>query len=133
MNALIVDANIILSALLGRSLPVVQDAVDRGLMLVVPETQWMEVRAVLNHLRPDLTDELMAQAEEMIDIFPSFAFDAFEDRARERLPASAQKDWPVLASAMTVEAGIWSKDRDFFGVGVPVWTTENVRFVEVLT
>ncbi|RHW19184.1 PIN domain-containing protein [Sphingomonas gilva] len=129
MTALVVDANIILSALLGRSLPTLEDIAGRGVELFVPVIQWIEVQAVLRHLRPESVNELMTQAAAFVDILPLEAFVPFEGRARERLE-NGQEDWAVLASAMALEAGIWSKDRDFFGVGVPVWTTSNIRFVE---
>jgi predicted nucleic acid-binding protein len=130
MNALIVDTNIILSALLGRSHSVMDEALCRGVSLLVPVLQWIEVAAVLQHLRPGSVEELMMQAANLIEILPVEAFAAFEGRARERLAEAGQEDWPVLASAMALEAGIWSKDRDFYGVGIPVWDTRNVKFVE---
>lgn len=43
--------------------------------------------------------------------------------ARERLPRDA-RDAPTLALALTLDCGIWTADRDFFGCGVPVWSTE---------
>ena len=43
-----------------------------------------------------------------------------------RLREGGQSDWPVLAAAMALDSGIWSEDLDFFGVGVPVWSTPNV-------
>lgn len=35
-------------------------------------------------------------------------------------------DWPVLAAALTLNAPVWTEDSDFFGLGVPTWTTANV-------
>jgi predicted nucleic acid-binding protein len=128
MTTLIIDANIILSALLGRSLALVEGIASKGIELFVPVAQWMEVRAVLHHLRPEIVDELMDKMSVLVDILPVEAFVSFQSRACERLEKEAQTDWPVLASAMALEAGIWSKDRDFFGVGVPVWDTRNIHF-----
>ena len=49
-----------------------------------------------------------------------------EDEARERLPRDTS-DWPTVALALALDAGIWTADRDFFGCGVPVWTTEPLQ------
>lgn len=32
-------------------------------------------------------------------------------------------DWPVLAAAFRLASQIGTEDRQFFGTGVPVWTT----------
>ena len=58
------------------------------------------------------------------------SFEAFEQKARERLEDHGQPDWPVLAAAMALDAHIWSHDKDFLGVGVPVWSNRNVKHVE---
>lgn len=33
------------------------------------------------------------------------------------------QDWSAVALALVMEAGIWTEDRDFFGIGLPVWNT----------
>ena len=45
--------------------------------------------------------------------------------AGDRVPRDPN-DWPTVALAMTSGIGIWTSDRDFFGCGVPVWTTETL-------
>ncbi len=37
------------------------------------------------------------------------------------------EDWPVIACALALECPIWTEDRDFFGAGVPTWTTDRVE------
>ena len=49
----------------------------------------------------------------------------FESEARDRIPRDPN-DWPTVALAMALGCGIWAQDRDFFGCGVPVWTTETL-------
>ena len=63
-------------------------------------------------------------------MFISEEYDWLRSYADARLREGGKSDWPVLAAAMAFEADIWSGDTDLFGVGVPVWTTDNVRFVE---
>jgi hypothetical protein len=33
---------------------------------------------------------------------------------------------PRVALALALECGIWTADRDFFGCGVAVWTTDTL-------
>jgi predicted nucleic acid-binding protein len=39
-----------------------------------------------------------------------------------------EDDWPILASALALGCPIWTEDTDFFGCGVPTWTTDRVEF-----
>jgi predicted nucleic acid-binding protein len=36
-------------------------------------------------------------------------------------------DWPVVASALALDAGIWTNDNDVLGTGVATWTTESLQ------
>jgi predicted nucleic acid-binding protein len=46
-----------------------------------------------------------------------------EALARIRDPA----DWPALALALQLDCAIWTEDQDFFGSGVPTWTSQTVE------
>ncbi len=51
---------------------------------------------------------------------------ALEDEARARSLRDA-RDWPAVASALALGAGIWTDDNDFLGTGVATWTTETLQ------
>ena len=56
------------------------------------------------------------------------ASDVFANRmadAARRVPRDTE-DAPTVALALALDCGIWTSDRDFFGCGVPVWTTETL-------
>ncbi len=48
--------------------------------------------------------------------------------ANARLRVGGKSDWPALAAALALDGEIWSEDVDFFGVGVPIWSTANIQF-----
>lgn len=48
-----------------------------------------------------------------------------ETEARDRVPRDPN-DWPTVALALSLGIGIWTNDHDFFGCGVPVWTTQTL-------
>jgi len=52
-----------------------------------------------------------------------------ENTKPRRAPASSidADDCPVIACALALESPIWTEDRDFFGAGVPTWTTDRVE------
>lgn len=38
-----------------------------------------------------------------------------------------QRDWPTVALAIVLDAGILTGDNDFLGCGCPTWTVETLR------
>ena len=58
-------------------------------------------------------------------------YDYLRDAARGRLREGGKSDWPTLAAALAFDGQIWTEDVDFFGVGVAVWTTENLPYLEL--
>lgn len=127
---MIVDANILVSAILGRAVRLRQ-AIDQGLQLMIPDVQLLETVNVLTHKLGYEVSEARLAVEAMasrMTVINTGSLDTVEADARARLQPRGQPDWPVLASAMLLDAHIWSKDRDFFGVGVPVWSNDNIKF-----
>jgi predicted nucleic acid-binding protein len=51
----------------------------------------------------------------------------FEVVARARIGRRDEDDWPVVASALALGCPIWTEDTDFFGCGVPTWTSDRVE------
>ena len=132
MTTLIVDANVIVSAILGKSLPLVAATLGKGFELLAPAPQLAEAAHVLakRGLHPDEVERGLAAVREFVGTLPLERFSPSESSARQRLHARGQPDWPVLAAALELLAAIWSNDKDFRGVGVAVWSTRNVPFAE---
>lgn len=127
---LILDANIMLSALLGRSFPLLLQMVERGIHLFAPEPQLAEVRKELGRrpkTNPDWVAAQLARLETVVIRLPAEFFEAHEEKARSRLDERGQPDWPVVAASFETAAGIWSHDKDFFGSGTPVWSMRVLR------
>jgi hypothetical protein len=51
----------------------------------------------------------------------------FEQLARERIAPRDIEDWPIVAVALLLKMPVWTEDRDFFGSGLPIWTTDRVE------
>jgi predicted nucleic acid-binding protein len=60
-----------------------------------------------------------------IEVVPSAAYGHLEKIARDRVPR-APADWPAVALAITLEAGILTTDNDFLGCGCPTWTVDTL-------
>jgi hypothetical protein len=73
-------------------------------------------------------------AVETLDLVAKFVrtasmeeYEVYEATARQRIEQRDEEDWPVLATALAYRAAIWTEDSDFFGCGVPTWTTDRVE------
>ncbi len=127
---LVVDANIIVSAILGKRNPV-GDVLAREVVLLACEAQVDEAARMIARIIAIGADEGRQLVSHVIDdmvIVLMTEIAPFESVARQRLGRRGQPDWPVLATAMTFDAHIWSNDRDFFGVGLPVWSMRNIPY-----
>lgn len=135
MSRLFVDANILIRCVVGRAAFDVDDLLAKGLVLATTDAQAREAEQVLHH-RFGLTDQdaarQMAGVTSAMEVFQVPTYRAQQATAQARIYYKNTKDWPVLAAAIAEGGAIWTDDRDFFGVGVPVWTTRNVRHVEAI-
>ena len=80
-------------------------------------------------IEPELIDDVlngtMARLRRHITIVSIDEYRQHEAVARARVPRDPN-DWPTIAVALALDAGIWTHDYDFFGCGIPVWTTETL-------
>jgi predicted nucleic acid-binding protein len=71
----------------------------------------------------------MAVLEGLVSIVQSVDEEIYADmrtQAMQRIAMRDANDWPILACAMTLGWPVWTEDADFFGTGVPIWTTDRV-------
>ena len=112
---------------------------DERLDLFLPEQMWHEARVELPRrvsrfvrrrgIEPRVGIDLITACLDAIDtnvlMLDEAVYSALEDEARSRSLRDPQ-DWPVVAAALVLSAGIWTNDNDFLGTGVPTWTTETL-------
>ena len=134
-----VDASVLVAELLrkrGRDL-----FYHPELRCVVAQDQWEETQYELpkrakkivenGHLSRLQVDLLLSDINDLfssrtIDVIPSFVYEGRKTVALRRVPRDP-KDWAPVALAMTIGAGILTRDGDFLGCGLPTWTVETLR------
>jgi hypothetical protein len=114
---------------------------DSRLRADVAEEQWSEaqyeidrrldLRAARGHLSDDQRERIQGDIRSILDrgsieIARSQAYAHLESIARRRIPR-VPNDWPTVALALALDAGILTNDYDFFGCGCPTWTVETLR------
>ena len=135
----VADASVLVAELLrkrGRELLCHPD-----LRVMVAEEQWNETEYELERRLELIVEQgrltakqaqLLQEAvqgligERVIEIVPRAFYAHREALARRRVPRDLH-DWPPVALALTVDAGILTGDHDFLGCGCPTWTVETLR------
>jgi predicted nucleic acid-binding protein len=131
-RALVVDANILVRAVLGRR---VRDVIEgaSSVSFFVPETAFVEAEEHVTELAikrggdPEIAVAFLHSMSHVVELIGCEVYGQFEAEARERLDKRDPDDWPILASALALRCPIWTEDTDFFGCGVATWTTDRVQ------
>lgn len=132
-SVLVLDANIIVRAVLGEKV--------RNCLLMHSE--------LVDFFTPDVcindAEKYLPGIFEKRSIPFSIAMDVFEhikkilqvidksiyeeriSEAQQRMKTRDLDDWPVAATALLFNCPIWTEDKDFFGVDIPVWTTDRIH------
>ena len=130
---LVLDANILMRAVLGKGAKALLTKYADRVTLVAPDTAFHEARQRLPEVivgrRMD-SATFMAYFESLSRIIQTVdaeVYAGFEEIARARLARRDEDDWPILAAALALRYPIWTEDSDFFGCGVATWTTDRVE------
>ena len=131
---IVVDANILIRAILGRrAQQIIETYATRGARFLAPEVAFEDAKKYLPALlkkygKPD--GEALASLQNLrqhVESIEPELYSECEAEARTRLQGRDEDDWPVLALALALDCAIWTEDADFFGTGIPVWTTNRVE------
>jgi predicted nucleic acid-binding protein len=131
-SALVVDAAILIAAARGRSSGAVL-AAARAATLVTTDRAVAETRRRIDFglKQPELHPVIDALVAEMT-VVPIAALSPLLSRAEIALADAVASrngstdDAHLLALAWSVDADLWTTDRDFAGAGVASWSTPNL-------
>lgn len=132
-SALVVDANILVRAVLGKRVRAVIEEFAESTSFFVPDAAYAEAEECLPSLvmkhggDPEKALSLLRTLRNLMVPIGSDVYGEFEAEARRRLAKRDPEDWPILASALALGCPIWTEDTDFFGCGVATWTSDRVR------
>lgn len=130
---LVIDANILIRAVLGHRVKETLTGHATDVDFFAPEVAFDDAEkhlpAVLTKFnRTDEIEPALVFLDQLHGIVAAVPEDAYVDIKADAL-ARIQRDpddWPVLAVAMLLDCPIWTEDNDFFGTGVPTWTTDRI-------
>jgi predicted nucleic acid-binding protein len=135
-RAIVLDANILVRAVLGSRVPDLLAVHAARATFLTPDVAFEEAREHLPAVlakRGKSTKAIQAAKEKLdalarvIVSIPVESYLPFEERALARIGPRDPDDWQVLACALAADCPIWTEDTDFFGAGVATWTTASVE------
>jgi len=130
---LVLDANILIRAILGRRVRQLIDVYAAVVDFYVAEPnygeacRYLEQLACSRGLEDDIWRAALATCMQVVQIIPGEELDGAREEALARIGHRDPDDWPAVAVALLLDCPIWSEDADFFGCGVPVWSSRTVE------
>lgn len=131
-KALVLDANILIRAVLGQRVRRILESHAENISFFIPETAYAEAEEHLAALvikRGNDPAVALRSLQSMAALGTIVSCDFYADHemeARKRLASRDQEDWPILAAALALSCPIWTEDTDFFGCGVATWTSASI-------
>lgn len=127
------DANILVRAVLGRRVREILAGYASAAAFFAPDVAYAEAREHLPQILASraipasLALVILDDIARIVHSLDYATYASFEPEAKARLTRRDCDDWPILAAALALNCPIWTEDSDFFGCGVPTWTTDRVE------
>ena len=133
---LVLDANILIRAVLGEKVFTLLDEFASSVEFITAAEAFNDARRYLPEILEKrglpkgeiaLALEALGRLAIIVTPVPEEAYVRLEEAARKRLGSRDEEDWPFVALSLLFDCPIWTEDRDFFGSGIPTWTSDRVR------
>jgi predicted nucleic acid-binding protein len=129
----VLDANILMRAVLGRRVRELLEIYEEVASFYSPDVCFADARRYLEKELQKRGRDTAAGLEALdklsgtVQVVDRTLYGDFEQLARERIEIRDPDDWPVAAVALLLDLPIWTEDQDLFGSGVATWTTDRVE------
>ena len=138
-NLLVLDANILIRAVLGNKVRELLVTYSGVVGFFTPDVCVEDAQKYL----PIIFEKRKLPSEPALKTFSSLKcliqtvdksiYQEHAVEAQQRIKSRDFHDWPIVATALALNCPIWTEDQDFFGLGLPVWTTDRIHlFFEAL-
>lgn len=124
-KALVLDANILIRAVLGRKVRGLLEQHWGAVQFFAPEVCFRDAQRYLpalfekRALPPAPALEVLSAIARLVSSVDDSIYLAYRAQAKQRIRAQDIDDWPIVACALALDCPIWTEDTDFFVAGVP--------------
>lgn len=132
-KVLVLDANILIRAVLGKKVRILLEQFSSSIRFFTPEICFDDAEKYLplifekRHLPPEPALDVLSRVSKIVQTIDADIYDAYSEEAKQRIAIRDLDDWPVVATALALDCPIWTEDSDFFGLGIPTWTTDRIH------
>ena len=134
-KTIVLDTNILIRALLGEKVPHFLNKYVNSCDFITPDKCYQELYNNLPKILQKqnlgisispFSEEILQLQKSIIPISEEF-YIQYKNEAQRRIKARDPNDWEVVALAMHFDCPIWTEDKDFFGIGIATWNSQNVE------
>jgi predicted nucleic acid-binding protein len=132
-KGLVLDANILMRAVLGRRVRDLLKTYEDTASFYTPDVCFDEADHYLHEifdkrrLDAKVAHAALQELSKIVQLVVAPLYASYEQAARERIERRDPDDWPVVAVALLLDLPIWTEDQDLFGSGIATWTTDRVE------
>jgi predicted nucleic acid-binding protein len=128
LKPLVVDAMVLISAVMGEATPKIIQKLVGKVVFYTPEHAYEEAEQHLptilarrNASEGDVEEVLKAlhQLRNIIVPISKQEYEHLQAKATQRIPRDPE-DWPCVALALLLGCPIWTRDADYFGTGLGI-------------
>ena len=130
---IVLDANILIRAVLGKKVRNTIEKYANSTQFFTPDVCFADARKYLPTLfakRNLPADEAIAVLSELTNFIVAVdanLYEIYAVEAKQRIAVRDIDDWPIVAVSLMLNCPVWTEDSDFFGTGVPTWTSDRVH------
>lgn len=130
---LVLDANILLRGVFGVRVRSLLEAYEDVATFYSSDVCFEDARRYIPNLAarrgfdagPALT--VLDQIARIVNAVDRSLYESYEELATARIASRDSEDWPIVATALLLDAPIWTEDQDFFGTGIATWTSNRIE------
>jgi predicted nucleic acid-binding protein len=131
-KAIVLDANILIRAVLGKQVRKLIIEHASTVKFFAPDVAYADARKYLPSLLEKrglpsaATMQVLDNLMPIVQVLDLGIYQGMKQPALQRIAQRDADDWPILACAMTMGCPVWTEDTDFFGTGVAIWTSDRI-------
>jgi predicted nucleic acid-binding protein len=132
-NILVLDANILIRAVLGKKVRELLFKHCDEVEFFTPDVCMDDAKKYLpilfkkRSLPYEPAVEVLFHLESLLNVVGCDIYHEREEDAKKRIKSRDLNDWPIIATALTLNCPVRTEDQDFFGTGISVWTTNRIH------
>ncbi len=133
LSMLVLDANILIRAVLGNKIRQLLMTFGESVEFFIPDVcvedaeKYLPILFEKRNLPYDSALAVLTSLQPLLQIVDKNLYQEHAIEAQQRMKNRDFHDWPVVATALTLACPIWTEDQDFFGSGLPIWTTDRIH------